>query len=109
MRPCSAPNTNSKGNQTVKTIVTAVVAVILMAGTAVAAETDFGNARGFGWQERARVCVALTPAQCDAVVLLQGAGSDGAGSGAAAAADSGASSSGGNGATGGSTGGSTSK
>ena len=53
-----------------------------------AAETNFGNPKGFGWQERARVCVALTPEQCTAVVQLQLGGGDGSGA-AGAAADSG--------------------
>lgn len=44
---------------------------------------DDGSARGFGWQERARVCAALTEAQCKAVVELQSGGGDGAGGGAA--------------------------
>lgn len=62
-----------------------------------AAETTFGNALGFGWQERARVCTALTADQCRLVVELQTGGADGGGA-SGAAADSAAAS--GNGATG---------
>ena len=67
-----------------------------------AAETDFGNAKGFGWQERARMCVALTSEQCTRVVELQtGAGDGGAGA-ASGDAGTGAGAAGGSGGTGGS-------
>lgn len=82
-----------------KLIVGAVVVLASMAffGAAFAAETDFGNAKGFGWQERVRVCVALTEEQCSVVVALQTGGGDG--SGAAGTGDSG--SAGSSGSTGG--------
>lgn len=79
----------------------AVLASMAFFGAAFAAETDFGNAKGFGWQERARVCVALTEEQCTAVVQLQTGGGDGSGAGASSG-DAGAGSSGSAGSSGGS-------
>lgn len=82
-------HSNNKGEMSkVKTMIAAIAGMVMMAGAANAAEltqsvNDDGSARGFGWQERARVCIALTEAQCKAVVELQSGGGDGAGGGAA--------------------------
>lgn len=76
-----------------------IAASALVFGAAFGAETEFGNAKGFGWQERARVCAALTEQQCSDVVALQTGGGDGSGA-AGDSGDAGASSgasSGGNG------------
>lgn len=61
----------------------AVLASMAFFGAAFAAETDFGNAKGFGWQERARVCSGLSEQQCLDVLALQTGGGDGSGAGAA--------------------------